>query len=665
MSVQATSASDRSAEGPAEQPRRVVFILRWFVLAALIGFLFAGLCSPGMPLYGYELKTLDSRFRYRSEILAPQSVAIVAIDERSINDPRLGRWPWPRQAHAQLLRRLKPLHPRAIAFDVIFAEPSTIADDAAFVDACKACDNVYFGLHEGQLRTRVRGAGTPETFAVEPGLLAHRDRLTYVNAMVAPQAALAGAAAGGGAIVGCPDSDGIVRRSLLLVQEKTSQGTFIYPSLVLELAIRTQGRTYDDVQADFTRQLSLPGGKDVPLDTSGRLLTNFIGPAGTVPTISYVDVLDGRVNAADFRDKIVFVGFSAEGMLDQHPTPVGPKMTGVEVQAQTLDSLLAGRYLKASTSADTFGLTLGLALLAASAGIFLRPITGLALVALLMGGYNVAGLQAFGSSGAIWPSLSPNLAMLSTFGAIAVFRLVTEEAARKRLRDEFGRYAPPQVVARLDAGQMKARGAGVKRPVTALFADIRGFTAWSATADPHDVIAVLNTYFESVTQLAFDVEGTVDNIVGDEIFVTFNAIQDQPDHPQRAVDLAVNMIAALDGLNAHWVKHGILPQPMRIGVGLNSGEALIGNLGSHIRTQYTALGQTINLAARLQALNKELGTTILATAEVVSELGPEIEVRSRGMQEIRGHPEPIEVFEIIGRKFGVTGSSAVDPAASC
>lgn len=641
-----------------------MLVVRWLGLGAALGVTVAVLCLPGMPLYAYELKTLDSRFRYRSEVSPPHNVVIVAIDERSINDPRLGRWPWSRQAHAQLLGRLKTLRPRAIAFDVIFSEPSTIAEDAAFVAACKACGNVYFGLHEGQLRTQVRGAGTPEMFAVEPGLLAHRDRLSHVEAMVAPQAALARAAAGGGAIVGCPDADGIVRRSLLFVQEKTGKGAFLYPTLILELAVRAQGDAYDDVQADLARELSLSGGRRVPLDSLGRVLTNFIGPAGTVPAISYVDVLDGRVKASDFEGKIVFVGFTAEGLLDQHATPVGPKMTGVEVQAQALDSLLAGHHLKVPTIADQFGLTVGLALIAVSAGIFLRPVLGLAVVALMMGWYAISGLNAFSHSGAVWPGLSPNLAMVFAFGLVAVSRLVTEEAARKRLKDEFGRYAPPQVVAKLDAGQMKARGAGVKRNVSAVFADIRGFTAWSATADPHDVIGVLNTYFEAVTQLAFDLEGTVDNIVGDEIFVTFNAIQDQPDHPQRAVDLAINMIAALDGLNELWVKRQVLPQPMRIGIGLNSGEALIGNLGSHIRTQYTVLGQTVNLASRLQALNKELGTTILATREVVSKLGPEIEVRSRGMQDVRGHPEPIEVFEIVGRRLPSAAPPALSPSPS-
>ncbi|MEM3484939.1 MAG: adenylate/guanylate cyclase domain-containing protein [Candidatus Methanomethyliaceae archaeon] len=230
-------------------------------------------------------------------------------------------------------------------------------------------------------------------------------------------------------------------------------------------------------------------------------------------------------------------------------------------------------------------------------------------------------------------------------------RLRSEEAGRKRLREEFSRYAPPPVVARLDAGQLQSQAAGEIRPVTVLFADLRDFTSWSARADPHQVIRVLNTYFEAMTRLAFDVEGIVDNIIGDEILVTFNALETQPDHIERAVDLALNMVAALEGLNNGWLHSEVLSAPLRLGIGINTGEVLVGRLGSHIRTQYTVLGQTVNLAARLQAYNKELGTVILCTAPVAEQVAEQVLVRSHGYHLLRGHTEPIEVFEIVNRRW--------------
>jgi adenylate cyclase len=663
------SADNPSVPEPQEPPKsrrsRLGVVSGWVLMAAGLAVVCSLLTLPGCPLYTYELKSLDSRFRFRSEVHAPEHVAIVAIDERSITDPRLGRWPWDRKWHAQMLRQLEAAKPRAVAFDVIFAEPSSIADDNTFAEAVAKAGNVFFGLHPGEMRSRVRGAGTPETFARQPGLVAHRAVLPQAGAIVAPLAAFAKVAAGGGVIAGASDPDGIMRRALLFVKETRTEA--LYPTLVLELARHALGLRYADMQIDLTHDAKLGPGLDVLLDSQGRMLVNFIGPADTVPARSYVDVLDGRFNPRDFQNKVVIVGFTAPGLLDQYPTPVAASMSGIELQAQALEGLMQGRFLKPPQFADTIGLALVLAVIAALAGAYLRPLLGGLVVILLLAGYNVASLKAFTESGAIWGGVAPNLAVALTFVAIAVFRLQTEEKARRRLRDEFGRYAPPQVVARLDAGEMKVRAAGVKRPVTALFADVRGFTAWSASADPHEVIQVLNTYFESVTQLAFDVEGTIDNIVGDEIFVTFNALQDQRDHAQRAVDLGLNMIAALDGLNERWVAQGILPGPMRIGVGIHTGEVLVGSLGSHIRTQYTALGQTINLASRLQSFNKELGTTMLTTREVADQLGPQIETHNRGFHDIRGHPVPVEVIEIVGRKTGPGGGMAtevVPPAAT-
>jgi len=666
LATQASSEAPNAAEARPARRGRAGMVLGWLAMAVVLAVVCALLCRPGWPLYGYELKTLDSRFHYRAETLTPERVAIIAIDDRSINDTRLGRWPWDRHWHGELLKRLQADRPRAVFFDVIFADASkNPADDAALASAFKAAGNVYLGLYPGQLRSRAAGAGNPEAFAVQPGLLVHRALLPYAGAMVAPRAVLGQVAAGGAAIVGAADEDGVVRHGLLFVQEKARAGEFLYPTLLLKLASAALNLPLENMQFDLSREAQLGPGAKVPLDSQGRLVINYIGPPGTIKAMSFVDVLDGRFSPGTFKDKVVLVGFTAEGLLDVHPTPMGPKMAGVELQAQALESLLQERTLKPTQPSDAMGLTIVAAVVAALIGLFLRPWLGLFAGALLLAAYNVMSLKVFSQSGTVWPGLAPNLAVLLTFGTIAVFRVMTEEAARKRLRDEFGRYAPPQVVAKLEVGEMKVRAAGVKRPVTALFADVRGFTAWSASADPHDVISVLNTYYESMTQLAFDVEGTVDNIVGDEIFVTFNAIQDQADHVQRSVDLAINMIAALDGLNERWLASGTLPNELRIGVGLNTGEALVGSLGSHIRTQYTVLGQSINLAARLQGYNKELGTTILCTKEVAEQVSDQIEVRSHGMHEIRGHPVPIEVFEIVGRKTGTTAgaSSSVPPAA--
>jgi adenylate cyclase len=505
---------------------------------------------------------------------------------------------------------------------------------------------VFLAMHPAEMAGKAADEATAARFAVQPGIVAAQGYLPQFAGLVPPLPQFAKVAAGGGVIAGLPDGDGVLRRLYLLTRE-TKSGV-MYPNLLLSLAAADMGWDYAKMRLNLAVSGQLSPQAAVPLQRGGAMI-NYLGPADTVQKISYIDVLDGRFPAGMFRDKIVLVGFTAPGLLDQYPTPVSTSTAGVEIQAQMLENLLQSLFLKTSGFANHLGVALILALIAAIAASSTRPILGLGTVLLMLGGYNVASLNAYSEAAVVWPGLAPNLAAILAFAGIAVFRLATEEAGRKRLREEFGRYAPPQVVARLDNGEMKVRAAGVKRPVTSLFADVRGFTGWSATADPHDVISVLNTYYESMTQLAFDVEGTVDNIVGDEIFVTFNAIEDQPDHRERAVDLALNMIAALEGLNERWVHQGTLPAPMRIGIGINSGEALVGSLGSRVRTQYTVLGQSVNLAARLQALNKELGTTILATREVADTVAQRVQLREHGMKEIRGHPVPVEVIEIVGR----------------
>lgn len=639
--------SDR-ADSPRRKASPALRLLRWVAWGALLSLLCAWLTAPGAPLANYELRSIDSRFHYRAQAPESGQTLIVAIDERSLNDPRLGRWPWDRKWHAALLDRLAREKPRAVAFDVLFAEASNPASDQALAGAAGRNGRVFWGLHVAQAAVRPAQQQAAAGYAVQPGLVLGQGKTPGVVGLVPPLAPLVAAGRGGGVLAAQPDADGALRRVFFLVRETKSQA--FYPTLLLDVAARTNNWDYRQMRFDLSREASLDPRHLIPLDGSGRALINFQGPPGTIRQLSFVDILDGRFPADTFRDKVVLVGLTAPGLGDERPTPVGPAMMGVEINAQALENLLAGNFLKPMSPGNATALIVVMGVLAALFAGTVQPLVGLFLVALMLVGYNVGGLRAFANAGSVWPLMGPDLAAALSFASIAVFRLSTEEAGRRRLRNEFGRYAPPQVVARLDTGAMKVRAAGVKRQVTSLFADVRGFTAWSATADPVEVIKVLNTYFESMTQLAFDLEGTVDNIVGDEIFVTFNAIEDQDDHIERAVNLGLNMLAALDGLNERWRSQGVLPEDLKIGVGINTGEALVGSLGSSIRTQYTVLGQSVNLAARLQALNKDLGTLFLCSKEVADAVADTMQMRSHGMQQIRGHPVPIEVFEILGRK---------------
>ncbi|MBM3472258.1 MAG: adenylate/guanylate cyclase domain-containing protein [Armatimonadetes bacterium] len=640
------------SEDTSRRPRNTVVgpILRCSALGIALGVVSTALFLPGWPLHALELRTLDARYRFRTTPPPPSDVVIIAIDEASIRDPRLGRWEWDRIWHARLLRRLRSERPRAIAYDVIFSEPSRGRpdDDVALAAATREAGCV---IHAAYPSDQPIGAATKllvRQGQIRPQIVVHQGLAPRVAGVMQPIAPLAQAAAGTGVIAGRPDPDGTLRRACFLIQGAAS-GHF-YPTFELATAARAQKWDPGAMRFDLASQAVLTPGQVTPLDDWGNALVNFLGPTGTVPRYSFRDVLDGRFSPGTFTDKIVLVGLTAPGLQDFFVVPYPGGMFGVEIHAQVLENMLHNSFLTEVNRATVFGLAILLGILGALMARLARPVVGFAALLLALVVYNALAMRAFSESRTVWPMLGPGLALLAAYLPTAAIRLATEEGTRRRLRTEFGRYAPPQLVARLEAGELQARSAGVLRTVTALFADVRGFTAWMGTADPRAVVSVLNTYFGRMTELAFDLDGTVDNLVGDEIFITFNALDDQPDHMVRAAHLAVNMVHELDALNRCWQEEKVLDTPLRIGIGISSGEAVVGNLGSQIRTQYTALGSVINLASRLQGLNKELGTTILVTRSVAEAVAEEIESRPLGEQNVRGHPEPVEVFELTDRK---------------
>ncbi|MGQ9730820.1 MAG: adenylate/guanylate cyclase domain-containing protein [Candidatus Zipacnadales bacterium] len=413
---------------------------------------------------------------------------------------------------------------------------------------------------------------------------------------------------------------------------------------------------------DLGHSAVFPWGEVVPLDENGSTLINFTSVDDPFPCYSFVDVLRGSVPPETFRHKTVLVGFTASGLRDLYPTPVSSGMPGIEVHAHIISSMLHGTLAQAADRRTVVGVTVLLGMLAAALAGGLRPLVGAAAILFLGVAFLVSAIRLFATATYLLPIMAPLVAMSAAFGVISVSRLTAEEAGRRRLRDEFRRYAPPEVVAQLDAGVLQQRLAGTLRPVSVLFADLRGFSELAATAGPTRTVALLNRYFEIMTAVTFDLEGTVDNIMGDGLLVTFNAMGDQHDHVSRAVHLAVNMVAELERLNEKWLVDGDLQEPLRIGIGLHTGEVVVGNVGSHIRTQYTVIGQVVNLAARLEKLNRKLGTTILSTGEVIASIGQQFEVRSMGQQEVNGHPDAVEVYEIIG--WSNVGSLRPKPEAS-
>ena len=616
---------------------------KWLALGLGLSLLLSFLCLPGGPLYGLDLRAGDMLLRLRPSRPVPPEIVVVAVDDKSIR--RLGRWPWPRTRHAELIRRLKAAGARVIAFDVLFSEPSEADGDLAKATAQAGC--VVYAAQVTEQPPSTSAAGAASRVEIQPGIVIHRDRLPRARAVVPPQPLLANSAAAVGVAVLRPDPDGTVRRAILLVGEEASGR--LYPTFPLAVAKQAAGLEAARMRFDLSGEARLPPGAPVPLDDNGNATVGF--SAGGTPAVSYsfVDVLTGSVRPEAFRQKIVLVGFTAAGLHDVYPTAVSGAMCGVEINAAIVSDLLHGAFLRTADRPTAIAFTVLLGMLAAGVAGRLRPLQGAALVAAVAALFLWGALRLLTSALYALPITAPLLALAGGYSAVAVSRLAAEEAGRRRLREEFSRYAPPAVVSRLDAGLLEQRLAGTVRPVSVLFADIRSFTELTARTEPRETVALLNSYFDAMTRVAFDLEGTVDNIAGDEVMVTFNVLEDQHDHVERVAHLAVNMVRELERLNRQWLVKGELEGPLRIGIGINTGDAVVGNVGSHIRTQYTVVGQVVNLASRLEKLNVELGTTILATGEVIAETGGRFRARSMGKRAVRGHPELVDVYEIVGR----------------
>ncbi len=530
--------------------RRLRLLMFVGTAVALTGFVLA--LSAADVLEGSELDTVDARFAIRGELEPPEDVVIVGIDEASFTE--LGeQWPFPRSLHAEAIRELKRAGARAIAYDVQFTEPSNPSDDQALADAVADAGNVVLAT------TVVDERGRPNVFGGPRVLRSLNTR-----------AAHAGYAT---------DSGRVVRRMAPELDELETM-----PVAAVETAERRQ------VDHD-----SFPD--PAWIDYHG---------VSNVRQVPFYRLLRGTVPPETFRDKIVVVGATAPSLQDVHPTSVSGEeyMYGTEVQANATSTLLRDFPLRGAPGWTGIALILLFGavgpLLALRFGPFRAAFAALGLVVL----YAVC-VQLMFNWGRIVSFTYPELSLaLGAVGALAV-GLVVNAFEKERTRDLFSRFVPEPVVDEVlkDVNEDLRLG-GERRVVTVLFADVRGFTTFSETKPPETVITVLNRYLTSMTDVILSHGGTIVCFMGDGIMATFGAPIELPDHADRALAAAREMTgAALDEFN-EWMREEGHGEGFRIGLGLNSGAVMAGNVGSERRLEYTVIGDTTNTASRLEGLTK-------------------------------------------------------------
>ena len=608
-----------------------------------------------------ELLTLDARHRFGpGRRPAAREIVIAWIDQESMEymDRNGVPFPWPREVHGQVLQHLRSAGARAVGFDVLFDQRGLADDDRAFGQALAegkgdalAMKFVTFRdggrdadenaalvanalpLASGALQRPVeRGAVLPI-----PELVPGADRLGFVNIKA--------------------DADGTYRRyDLLRLAARPEGEPTVQPSLALatlQAGWPAGAVTWHD------GVLELPHGGRVPCPADARLLLNLRGPAFSFAKIKFVNVLESinRVDAGEaplyppdfFRDKLVLVGIHADGYEDAHPTPLDPHLPGVELHATALDNLLYGDPLRV----PAWDLPLGaIAAASATALVFVLPGVAAPLAGLLvLLGVALAGAAFAWSQLLAVPLAGPLVAGALASGGSFAWRLLVEGKQKRQMHRAFQSYLAPEVLAEVLRDPDALRLGGATCDVTLFFTDLQGFTNLAEKSEPQQLVGFLNDYFTRMCEPVLAQRGIIDKFIGDAIMAIFGAPAETPAHGRAAVIAAVQALVVSERIAAELQQRGLPPIATRIGI--HRGQAVVGNMGSASRFDYTAIGDTVNLAARLEGANKAFGTRCLCSETAWADVGDLVVGREVGRVTVVGRSEPIRVFEPLALRASV------------
>jgi adenylate cyclase len=635
--------------------------LDWLVPVAAV-MLAAGIFVLDLPaLQVLRNGVFDQYQHWAPRVYSDTAVRIVDIDDASL--ARLGQWPWPRTRIAELVDRLRSSGAAAIVFDMMFAEPDRTSPTAmlalwkptpglrAYLTTLPDHDSVLAnsigkgGVVLGYAVTRegpppIHFAKPFRTVAIGPSPLPF---LNQFDGAVTALPALQGAAAGNGAISFIPDSDGVVRRVPLLLR----LGDEAVPSLVAEALRVAQGahnyvvRTAAEAGAGL-QEIRI-GNIVVPTTAQGEIWVKYTKPVAA-RYIPAWKVFAGQASGESIRDHILLVGSSAQGLMDLRFSPLGGILPGVEVHAQALEQMIAQSQLSRPNWAKglemlvilTGGLVVGF--LGMRAGALLSASAAAATMATM----GWAGWYAYSHLGLLLDPVTPGVTLLLIFILTSLLHHAAAEHRQRWLKQAFAHYVSPNLVTHLVENPDELELGGTRRECSFIFTDLTGFTNLMERLDPELAVSLLNGYLDNMIRIAFQYEGTLDRIVGDAVAIMFSAPVEQPDHRSRAMHCALEMHRFAGRYAAEANGRGIPFGATRMGI--HTGEVTVGNFGGSTIFDYRALGDPVNTAARLETVNKQLGT--LACVSEATVLGcDDVSARPVGRLVLKGKTQPLLVYE--------------------
>lgn len=636
------------------------------VLAAALVLLVTRVLMPNL-FERFEAETLDSRFlaKVKQQMSARrgnviEDIVILDIDQRSLD--KLGLYAkWPRSYHARVIDYLHREGADVIAFDILFMERDENAQhDSALVASVKAAGNVVSALafsdanpeaflhpmslapaqFEAQRYTLKLPPQTPLNIPKEDRfagkffeLYNHSAQLGFVNFLDA-------------------EEDAIRRMPLFL--KFAGQ---VYPSFALAVVMQRLDLSSEEIRISPEREVWLANKARVPVDARGQLLVNYSGGFQSFRYVSYVDALEGRLDAGFFKNKIVLLGTSASGLYDLRVVPFQNNFPGVEIHANMIHSMLQQDFIWQESHVSSLLMLLILAVLTGVIALLLNPWASLSITFSVAVGYIALTFWAFVFRNAWMAEIEPMLALAVALLFGMVYRYLSEEREKNLIYGMFGNYLSDSLVSAILRKPAMLKLGGERKIATAFFSDIKDFTEISERLTADELVAQLNEYLSAMSDIVLKYGGYLDKYVGDAIVAGFGIPLDWEDHAERACFAALEMQDGLVALRNKWREENRPLLEARIG--LNSGAMIAGNIGGQTRSNYTMIGDSVNLASRLEGVNKMYGTNIIISEDTFELAKNKIIARELDAVRVKGKSRPVRIFELIARRdHGVTTNQA-------